>query len=107
MQAPLPSGCPDARNISRMYDYTSCGGSNTNFLLTDNVSSFTGIGWQNRGTSLVVGYSSSGCTILMRQYPGPNYTLTEARFYGSSTAQYYAFNSTQNNNFESGRSTCS
>ncbi len=90
-----------------MYDYYSCGGSQFDFLLTENDSSFTSTGWQNRGSSLVVGWTSSGCTILIRLWPGPNYTYTEADFYGSSTATYYGFNSAQNNNFESGKSTCS
>lgn len=104
---PLPTTCPTARNISRMYDGYNCAGSVFNFLLTDNEPDFSTYGWNNKGNSLVVGYTSSGCTILVRLYPGPNYTYTEARFYGSSSSEYYRFNSAQTNNFESGRSTCS
>jgi len=105
--ASLPAGCPDAKNISRMYDYASCGGTYFAFLLTESDPSFTGVGRQNRGSSLVVGWTTSGCTILVRLYPGPNYTYTESRFYGDTVATYYLFNSAQNNNFESGKSTCS
>jgi hypothetical protein len=105
--ASLPSGCPDAKNISRMYDYASCGGSYFAFLLSESDPSFTNVGWQNRGTSLVVGWTTSGCQALVRLYPGPNYTYTQASFYGGSSATYYLFNSAQNNNFESGKSSCS
>lgn len=103
----LPSGCPDAKNLSRMYDYTSCGGSNFDFLLTENDPSFTSVGWQNRGSSIVVGWTTSLCTILVRLWPGPTYTYTEADFYGGTSATYYAFGSAINNNAESGKSTCS
>ena len=55
-----------------------------------------------------MGRTTSGCTILIRLYPGVNYSYTEARFYGDAgSATPYTFNSVQNNNFESGRSTCS
>lgn len=103
----LPSGCPDAKNLSRMYDYTSCGGSQFDFLLTENDASFTNVGWQNRGSSIVVGWTTSGCTILVRLWASPNYTFTEADFYGGTSATYYAFTSAINNNAESGKSTCS
>lgn len=103
----LPTGCIDAKNISRMYDYTSCGGSNFDFLLTDNEPNLSTYGWDNRGSSMVVGWTTSLCTILVRLYPGPNYTYTASYFYGSTSATYYAFSSAINNNAESGKSTCS
>jgi hypothetical protein len=104
----LPSSCPNASNISRMYEHGSCGGSNLSFTLTDNEPNFGTYGWNNRASSLVVGSTTSGCTILVRLYPGINYTYTVANFYGTpSSATYYNFSSAQNDNFESGRSTCS
>lgn len=105
--AVLPTTCPDAKNLSRMYDGANCGGTQFVFLLTESDPTFSGTGWNNKGNSLVVGWTTSGCTILIRLYPGTNYTYTEARFYGDSVASYYLFSSAQINNFESGKSTCS
>lgn len=100
--------CPDAKNISRMYWDTACGGSVFAWLLTDNEPALSEYGWANKASSLVVGHATSGCIILIRLYPGPNYTYTEARFYGDTgVSTYYNFNGAQNDNFESGRSTCS
>ena len=99
------SSCPDAYNISRLYVHGSCGGDWWVFQLTDYKSTLGSL--SNQSSSLVTG-RTSGCVILMRLYPGPNYTYTEARFYGDPyQALYHTFNSVQNDNFESGKSTCS
>jgi hypothetical protein len=104
----LPSGCPDAKNISRMYDYTSCGGSSFSWLLSDLENDLGTYGWNNRASSAVLGWTTSLCSITLRLFPGPNRTYTAAYFYGGgSTATYYSFSSAINNNAESGDSTCS
>jgi hypothetical protein len=103
--ASLPAACPDAYNISRLYVHGSCGGDWWVFQLTDNKSTLGSLA--NVSSSLVTG-RTSGCIILIRLYPGVNYTYTEARFYGDPyEAWYHTFNSVQNDNFESGKSTCS
>ncbi|MEW1960801.1 hypothetical protein [Kineococcus sp. NPDC059986] len=91
-----------------MYDGYNCVGDMFPFSLNNSEPAFSTYGWQNKGNSLLIGYNTVGCQILIRLYPGPNYTYTEARFYGSpNITEYYRFNDAQTNNFESGRSTCS
>lgn len=104
---PLPTTCAATSHQSKMYDGANCTGGYTSLFRVDNVPNFGTYGWNNKGSSIVVG--GSDCQILVRLYPGVNYTYVEARFYGSGTtaSEYYVFNSAQTNNFESGKSTCS
>lgn len=104
---PLPTTCAAVSHQSKMFDGANCVGGYTSLFRVDNVPNFGTYGWNNKGSSIVVG--GSDCQILVRLYPAVNYTYTEARFYGSggSTSEYHVFNSAQTNNFESGRSTCS
>lgn len=106
-QMSVPSACSSSlQHQSHMFDSTNCGGAYLAFFRVESTASFDQYGWNNRGDSLLVGYSN--CVILVRLYPGPNYSYTEARFYGNtSSPTYYGFNTAQKNNFESAKSTCS